>query len=90
MYHTPENQDTWKAAHTSTLKHPEGKGPHLNTISRNGVLILGKDSEEYLLELLKIKKFLVNKEYRNAALLKLKEDIPNQSLSEGETMGIIM
>ena len=44
-------------------------------------MILGKDSEEYLLEL-KIKKFLVNKEYNNATLLKLKEDIPNQSLSQ--------
>jgi hypothetical protein len=47
-YHTPENEDTWKAAHSSTVKHPERKGPHLNTVSRNGVLILGKDSEEYI------------------------------------------
>jgi hypothetical protein len=81
-YHTPENEDTWRAAHFPKVKHPIKKGPHLNTLARKGVLILGKDSGEYFIELLKIKKYLVNKGYNNATLLRLEEDIPNQSLSQ--------
>jgi hypothetical protein len=46
------------------------------------VLIFGKDSGEYLVELLRIKSLLVRKGYKNAKLLKLIEDIPNQSLTQ--------
>jgi hypothetical protein len=81
-YHTPENEDSWKAAHFPKVKHRIKKGPHLNILAKKGVLILGKDSGEYLIELLRIKKYLVNKGYKSAKLLKLVEDIPNQSLSQ--------
>jgi hypothetical protein len=80
LYHTPENEDTWKPAHWNARKGRKTKP--FNTLHKNGVLILGKDSGEYLIELLKIKKFLVGKGYKNASLLKLQRDIPNQSLSQ--------
>jgi hypothetical protein len=83
MYHTPENVDTWKPAHIPrSLQEKQSNLPNLRTLSKNGVLILGKDSGEYLVELLRIKSLLVMKGYKNAKLLKLIEDVPNQSLSQ--------
>jgi hypothetical protein len=86
LYHTPENEDTWKPAHWNVRRGRKAKA--FNTLHKNGVLILGKDSDEYLIELLKIKKFLVGKGYKNASLLKLQRDIPNQSLTKIKALGI--
>ena len=68
VYHTPENEDTWKMAHVhyDTNKDKKKKNDDLMTLYKNGVLILGKDSGEYLIELLKVKKLLINKGYKNA------------------------
>jgi hypothetical protein len=80
-YHTPKNKDTWEPEHFKK-RTKRGKHPGITTLNKHGVLILGKDSEEYLIELMMVKKFLVNKGYKHATLLKLKEDVPSQSLSQ--------
>jgi hypothetical protein len=83
IYHTPHDKDTWEPAHFAKKITKLGKHPGIRKLGKQGVLILGKDSEgHHFLELMLVKKFLVERGYKHAILLKLKEDIPNQSLSQ--------
>ncbi|HET9806191.1 MAG TPA: hypothetical protein VFP49_04715, partial [Nitrososphaeraceae archaeon] len=51
-------------------------------LHQTGVLILGKYTGNFMIELMKIKRYIVNKGYNNAILLKLVKDFPNKSLSQ--------
>jgi len=85
LYHTKENAETWEPAHIpQELKDDLRKKSTFDFMSlhQTGVLILGKYTGELMIELMKIKSYLVNKGYKNAIILKFIKDFPNQSLSQ--------
>lgn len=88
LYHTPYDKDTWEPAHISKKITKRGKGPNItDSVSKQGVLILGNDSEgRHFIQLMTVKKFLVERGYKDATLLKLKADFQNQSLAQKAKM----
>jgi hypothetical protein len=84
LLHTAENQDTWEPAHNfeNPVVKDEEKNFDFMALYKDGILILGKDTDAFFIELLDIRAALIRNGYKNATLLKLINDVPSQSLSQ--------
>lgn len=86
IYHTTKNKDTWKYAHSSpNIKQSNSKDKYLTNVlemSEKAVLILGKDTEDELLDIMMLRNAFAKRGYIKSTFLKVIEDVPTKSLSQ--------